>query len=143
MADTWTWMAECAPSERAMLEAFFLWIYTSRAHADGFVDAVIDEALGFAHPQSPEGFARQLAAWRRHDTFDRLPEIAVPTLVVAGSEDLCTPVRLGRVVADRIPGARLVVLPGEAHQPFQERPDEFNALVTDFWAGVDGATATR
>ena len=38
-----------------------------------------------------------------------------------------------------IPGAELVVLAGEAHQPFQESPEEFNALLRHFWAGVDGA----
>jgi pimeloyl-ACP methyl ester carboxylesterase len=140
MADSWTWLAETAPSERAMLEAFFLWIYTARAHEDGTVAQIIDEALAFPHPQSPEGFRRQLDAWRPHDTLDRLHQISVPTLVVAGENDLCTPPRLGRAVAERIRGAEFVVLPGEAHQPFQERPDEFNALVASFWAKVDRAT---
>ena len=42
------------------------------------------------------------------------------------------PPHLGRVVAEGIPGARLVVLEEEAHEPFQERPDEFNALVDEF-----------
>ena len=139
MTRSWGWIAEAAPSERAMLEAFFRWIYTARAHDDGTVAAIIDEALSFEHPQSPEGFARQLAAWSGHDTFDRLPAIDVPTLVVAGGQDIGTPVRMGRVVAERIPGAELVVLPDEAHQPFQERPAEFNELVARFWATVDGA----
>jgi pimeloyl-ACP methyl ester carboxylesterase len=131
------WLVDAAPSERAMLEAFFLWIYTARAHDDGTVAAIIDDALAFPHPQAPEGFHRQLASWAAHDSFDRLPEIAVPTLVVAGDEDILTPARLGRVVAERIAGAELVVLPGEAHQPFQERPDEFNQLVDAFWSGVE------
>jgi pimeloyl-ACP methyl ester carboxylesterase len=140
MVDSWEWLAETAPSERAMLEAFFLWIYTARAHEDGTVAQIIDEALAFPHPQSPEGFRRQLAAWRPHDTLDRLHQISVPTLVVAGELDLGTPPRLGQAVAERIPGAEFVVLAGEAHQPFQERPDEFNALVASFWAKVDGAS---
>jgi pimeloyl-ACP methyl ester carboxylesterase len=140
MVDSWEWLAETAPSERAMLEAFFLWIYTARAHEDGTVAQIIDEALAFPHPQSPEGFRRQLAAWRPHDTLDRLHQISVPTLVLAGELDLGTPPRLGQAVAERIPGAEFVVLAGEAHQPFQERPDEFNALVASFWAKVDGAS---
>jgi pimeloyl-ACP methyl ester carboxylesterase len=36
------------------------------------------------------------------------------------------------VVADSIPGAGFEVLPGEAHQPFQEVPDVFNARVDPF-----------
>lgn len=139
MINSWKWLPEVAPSERAMLEAFFLWIYTPRAHEDGTVDQIIEEALAFPHPQSPEAFRRQLEAWMPHDTLDRLDEITVPTLVVAGELDAATSPRLGRVVAERIAGAEFVVLPGEAHQPFQESPDAFNALVDTFWARVDGA----
>jgi pimeloyl-ACP methyl ester carboxylesterase len=140
LTDTWKWLPEVAPSERAMLEAFFLWIYTPRAHQDGIVAQIIEDALAFPHPQSPEAFRRQLEAWIPHDTLDRLHEITVPTLVVAGELDVATPPRFGRAVAERIPGAEFVVLPGEAHQPFQESPDAFNTLVADFWARVDGGS---
>jgi pimeloyl-ACP methyl ester carboxylesterase len=138
MADTWKWLPDAAPSERAMLEAFFLWIYTPRAHEDGMVEHIIEDALSFPHPQTPESFRRQLDAWIQHDTLDRLHEISVPTLVVAGELDVATPPRFGQAVAERVPGAELVVLPGEAHQPFQERPDEWNAIVDEFWSNVDG-----
>ena len=137
LCDAWTWLSELAPNDRAMLEAFFLWIYTPRAHEDGTVAQIIEDALAFPHPQSLEAFQRQLGAWIGHDTLDRLHEIAVPTLVVAGELDVATPPRLGRVVAEHVPGAEFVVLPGEAHQPFQERPAEFNALVDTFWSKVD------
>ena len=63
-------------------------------------------------------------------------EIAVPTLVLAGEIDILTPPRLGRAVAEAIPGARFEVMPGEAHQPFQEVPDEWNARVDAFWREV-------
>ena len=56
---------------------------------------------------------------------------------MAGGRDIITPSHLGRAVADAIPGAEFVFLPEEAHQPFQERPDEFNALVDAFWRRVD------
>lgn len=134
--EAWKWLAEAAPSERAMLEAFFLWIYTARAHADGTVDAIIEEALAFEHPQELEGFVRQLDAWKPHDTMDRLGTIDVPTLVVSGGQDLITRPALNVAVADAIPGAELVVLPDEAHQPFQEQPEAFNAMVADFWRRV-------
>lgn len=137
MADTWTWLADAAPSERAMLETFFLWIYTPRAHENGMVAAVIEDALAFPHPQSPDAFRRQLAAWMVHDTLDRLHEISAPTLVVAGELDIAAPARFGKVVADGIPEAELMVLPGEAHQPFQESPEESNELVHTFWSKVE------
>ena len=133
------WLPDAAPSERAMLEAFFLWIYTPRAHNDGTVDQIIDEALAFPHPQSPEAFKAQLGAWMAYgDTSGRLGQITAPTLVVAGGIDIVTRPNLGRAVADAIPGAEFVLLPEEAHQPFQERPAEFDALVDAFWREVDG-----
>lgn len=137
MAGFWHWMVERAPSERAMLEAFFLWVYTPRAHADGTVDRIIEETLTFPHSQSVEAFQRQLASFSSHDTLDRLAEITVPTLVLSGELDIATPPRLGRVVAEGIPGAAFEVLPGEAHQPFQEVPDMFNARVDSFWREVE------
>ncbi|MFJ4077759.1 alpha/beta fold hydrolase [Streptomyces iakyrus] len=137
MTGFWNWMVERAPDERAMLEAFYLWVYTPRAHADGMVGRFIDEALAFGHPQSAEAFQRQLAAFAGHDTLDRLGGISAPTLVLAGELDLATPPRLGRAVADGIPGAVFEVLPGEAHQPFQEVPEVFNARVGAFWREVE------
>ncbi len=134
----WRWLAEAAPSERAFLEAFFTWVYTPRAHADGTVDQMVDEALAFPHQQSVEGFQAQVDACLAHDTADRLSQIAAPTLVLAGEFDTILPPRFGRSVADAIPDARFEVLPGEAHQPFQEVPDEWNARVDAFWREVDG-----
>ena len=69
----WHWLADVAPSERAMLEAFFLWVYTPRAHADGMVEQIIEEALAFPHPQSTEAFQAQLEGFMSHDALDRLP----------------------------------------------------------------------
>ncbi|MEV7289386.1 alpha/beta fold hydrolase [Streptomyces sp. NPDC093252] len=134
---SWHWLVTGAPDARAMLEAFFLWIYTARAHADGTVAAIVEDSLAFPHPQSAEAFQRQLEAFTRHDTLDRLPGITVPTLVLAGEQDIATPPRLGRIVADAIPGARFQMLADEAHQPFQESPDLFNALVDAFWSEAD------
>ena len=119
-----------------MMEAFFLWIYTPRAHADGMVEQIIEEALAFPHPQSAEAFQAQLDGFMSHDALDRLREITAPTLVLAGEVDILTPPRFGRAVAEAIPGARFEVMPGEAHQPFQEVPDEFNARVDAFWREV-------
>ncbi|OUD00415.1 alpha/beta fold hydrolase [Streptomyces swartbergensis] len=140
MTRFWNWLVTEAPDERAMLEAFFLWIYTPRAHADGTVQRIIDETLAFPYPQSAEAFQRQLEPFMRHDTLDRLSAITAPTLVLAGERDIATPPRLGRVVADAIPGARFEVMAEEAHQPFQESPDVFNARVEDFWREVVGGT---
>ena len=135
--DFWRWLPEAAPSEAAFFRAFLTWVYTPRAHADGTVEQIVEEALAFPHQQSVEAFQAQVDACREHDTVDRLSDIAVPTLAMAGEFDTILPPRFGRAVAERIPGARFEVLPGEAHQPFQEVPDEWNARVEAFWREVE------
>ena len=132
----WRWLAEVAPSERAFFEAFFTWVYTPRAHADGSVEKIVEDALAFPHQQSVEAFQAQVDAILGHDAADRLGEIAVPTLVIAGEFDTILPPRFGHVVAEAIPGARFEVMEEEAHQPFQEVPDEWNARVDAFWREV-------
>src|SRR5436190_2958962 len=137
VANFWRWLPECAPSERAFLEAFYLWIYTPRAHADGTVEKIIEEVLAFPHKPSTEAIQRSIDAFLAHDTAGRLAHITAPTLVLAGGLDMVAPPRYGRIVADSIPHARFEVLPEEAHQPFQEAPDVFNAQVDTFWRQVD------
>jgi pimeloyl-ACP methyl ester carboxylesterase len=131
------WLVEVAPSERALLEGFYLDVYTARAHGDGTVDRFIEEVLAFPHKQTTEDMQRYIDALLDHDTAGRLKEIAVPTLVLAGGRDMISRPELGRAVAERIPGARFEVLEEEAHQPFQEVPDEWNARVDAFWRQVE------
>ena len=133
----WRWLPEVAPSERAFYEGFFTWVYTPRAHADGSVGQIVEEALAFPHQQSVEAFQAQVDVCLGHDTADRLSQIAAPTHVLCGELDVILPPRFGRDVAEAIPGAKVEVLQGEAHQPFQEVPDVFNARVDAFWREVE------
>ncbi len=91
------WLVEVAPSERAFLEGFFLWIYTPRAHNDGTVDQFIEEVLAFPHKQTTENVQRFIDAFVDHDTTDGLPEIAAGEHERRGG-DLRQPV--GRVTGD-------------------------------------------
>ncbi|GAA2136062.1 hypothetical protein GCM10009844_01980 [Nocardioides koreensis] len=56
---------------------------------------------------------------------------------MAGEYDTIFPPRSGRRVAEAIAGAEFEVLPGQAHQPFQEIPDQWNARVDAFWREVE------
>jgi pimeloyl-ACP methyl ester carboxylesterase len=131
------WLVEYAPSERAFLEGFFLDIYTPQAHNDGTVDQLIEEVLAFPHKQKAVDLQRYLDPLVDHDTTDRLPEITVPTLVLAGGRDPGARPELGRRVAELIPLAQFEVMEEESHQPFQEIPDEWNARVDAFWREVE------
>ncbi|MEX1193811.1 MAG: hypothetical protein WD904_06160 [Dehalococcoidia bacterium] len=66
--------------------------------------------------------------------MSRLGEIRAPTLVIYGSGDVRALVGASKCVAERVPGAEVVVMEGLAHVPNMERPDEFNRLVLDFLA---------
>jgi 3-oxoadipate enol-lactonase len=50
-----------------------------------------------------------------HDAGNGLHEIAVPTLVLHGTEDRVVPFANGELLADRIRGAHLEVLEGAGH----------------------------
>jgi pimeloyl-ACP methyl ester carboxylesterase len=93
--------------------------------------------FGLPHKQPLEAFHVHVDVCIEHDTEDRLPQIAAPTLVLSGELDIILPPRFGRSVAAGIPNARFEVMAGEAHQPFQEVPEEFNARVEAFWGEVE------
>ncbi len=88
-------------------------------------DAYLEMQLSMAR----ESYARGLEAIGGFDFRDRLHDIAVPTLVIAGSEDEATTVEDARFIAQHIPDARLVVIEGAAHLPNVERPDRFTEAV--------------
>jgi pimeloyl-ACP methyl ester carboxylesterase len=85
---------------------------TRAGHGDRIAED-IQQRLRF--PIEPEPYAAQLAAGLGHDAFDRLGQIAAPTLVVHGLEDEMVPPANGRLLADAIPGARVVEFTGAAH----------------------------
>lgn len=65
-----------------------------------------------------------------------LPAIRVPALVIHRTGDRCLNVGEGRYVADRIPGARFVELPGEDHLPFVGDQDAILDEVEKFLTGA-------
>ena len=85
------------------------------------------------YPQSTEAFQRTARAILGHDTRERLGAITRPTLVIYGEEDVICPPRHSREIATLIPGARLIGIPAQAHQPFQEDAAGFNETVLGFW----------
>jgi 3-oxoadipate enol-lactonase len=79
-----------------------------------------------------EGYIGCCDAIRELDYTADLPRVHARTLVIAGEKDAGTPVAMSEAIANRIPGARLAVIPGAAHLSAVEKPAEFNALVRDF-----------
>ena len=91
--------------------------------------------------QKPETVEADLAAMRdRPDSRPRLSEIGVPTIVLVGELDALTPPADAQAMAETIPGARLVVIPGASHLSPMERPGAVAAALGDFFAAALGAT---
>lgn len=74
------------------------------------------------------------AACNDFDFTAEIYRLTVPTLVLAGSLDALTPLKLSQFLADTIPGAQLEVLEGAGHFLQLEKPAQFNQLLADFAA---------
>lgn len=70
------------------------------------------------------------------DVRNVLPSIRVPSLVIHRTDDQCLRVEEGRFVAERIPGARFVELPGNDHLPFVGDQDAILDEMEEFLTGV-------
>jgi pimeloyl-ACP methyl ester carboxylesterase len=66
------------------------------------------------------------------DVRERLAEIGVPTLVIAGTYDVVCPLRYARVLQEGIPGARWCEFHASGHFAHIEEPDAFDAAVLEF-----------
>jgi pimeloyl-ACP methyl ester carboxylesterase len=73
-----------------------------------------------------------LRACDRFDVMQRVNVIAVPTLVLCGTEDRLTPPKYAEFLHRQIRGARLVLIPGAGHYVQLERPDAVTAALRDF-----------
>ena len=81
--------------------------------------------------QPLEAYLAQLSSIRTHDTTDRLDRIRVPTLVIAGEEDILIPVGLSRRLHEAIAGSEWTTTPG-GHASVWEHPKPFNDAVLAF-----------
>ncbi|MEA2928755.1 MAG: 3-oxoadipate enol-lactonase [Hyphomicrobiales bacterium] len=70
------------------------------------------------------------------DTAQKLKDIKVPALCLAGEVDKSTPPAAVKAMADAIPGARYVILPGAPHMSFIEMPQDVAKVVGGFFREV-------
>jgi pimeloyl-ACP methyl ester carboxylesterase len=84
------------------------------------------------------GAARGMLAQEDSRLIDSLPRIAVPTLVLVGSEDKNF-LAAADYMAAKIPGAQKVVIPGAGHAANLDQPEAFNRAVSAFLAGLPGS----
>ena len=83
--------------------------------------------------------AESFDAWRVGGFAEQLANIRCPSLVVATDDPFLPPAFLKQAIVDKIPGARLAVLPGPGHYLQVERPKETTALISAFLVGCSKA----
>jgi poly(3-hydroxyoctanoate) depolymerase len=108
-------------------------VYGGQARRDP--DAVLHGSPArFVERPSVRGYLGQLYAIAGWTSLPWLHRLRQPTLVLAGDDDPIVPLLNGRILARRIPNARLQVVDGGGHLFLLERPAEMAALVTGFLA---------
>lgn len=139
--DPGAFRARCEEYAEAARRGMAAFLEASRQWStfDGFAGRGPREAqlfAGFVLAQPPHGIAltaRHVLAPRRpvYELAAELRRLAVPTLVVCGEADEAA-LASSRFLAETIPGARLLILPGGSHFANLDHPDEFNAAVQGF-----------
>lgn len=137
------WSARAARATREeqideMLLLCFSEAFFENADAVAFLRRML---LENPNPQTPEGFARQLAATASYEARDRLGQLAMPVHVIGAEQDVLLPVWKSRELAALIPGAQLTVIEGAPHGVNLERAQELNDAVLAFLASVQAPVA--
>ncbi len=96
----------------------------------------MDEMIELHMSTSSQAFGRQFGAIASFDSYDRLPQIEAPSLIIHGDKDVIIPVENAEVLRERIPGAQAEIIPGAGHQFFWEKPEESAKALVEFLASV-------
>lgn len=83
-------------------------------------------------PESVDLQAQAMGAWA--GSYDRLPQVASPTLIVTGVQDILTPPENSLIIVERIPGAWLAQFEGAGHGLMYQYPERFSGVVLAFLA---------
>ena len=146
------------PLERAkavLLTKFLAVGALDKVSARMIVSALLAPGTQRREPELGADLAKQFLAWDRRrliatvrsvlvdrDTFlDALPELKVPALIVSGGEDHSLPSVHSQRMAEKLPNARHIEVPGAAHLIPLEAPHEANSLILDFLRDLRPSTS--
>lgn len=93
-----------------------------------------DIAVLHQHPPRLPGYLAQIWAIVRWSSWERLPRIQSPTLIIHGETDRLIPPENARILANRISGSRLVMLPQASHIFPTDQPERSVSELLGFLA---------
>lgn len=103
---------------------------------------MVDDVRRMLAETNPTTLAQAGASISAHDVCGELAHVEVPTVVVVGTQDRLTPPAHAEMLAESIPGAELVVLPGIGHQVMQEDPAALCRVVEQLESRIDQRQVT-
>ena len=106
--------------------------FTAEAFSPKADVAVVREAWMEQVKTDPRVRYFDLLACNHFDVTRRLREISVPTLIIAGRDDTITPPERSEVLHRGLRGSKLVITDDAGHTVPNEKPQEFNAAVSEF-----------
>jgi pimeloyl-ACP methyl ester carboxylesterase len=87
--------------------------------------------------------AAQTAMSKRHDHTDLLAQLAIPVLIVVGSEDAITPPSVALSMQSHCPHAMVAQIVNAGHLTTVDQPDAVNSTLETFLATIHEPTPTR
>ena len=122
----------------AYVRAQPIFLYPATWLADNEARLAKEDAHGIAHFQGEDNLRKRVAALRSFDITTALPEIAVPTLVIAALDDVLVSATQARRLAASLPKASLGLKEHGGHALNVTDPDGFEALLLPFLRRRDG-----
>jgi len=93
-----------------------------------------DMAIRMKWYPTPQGYAGQLQGIFGWEAYSRIAQISAPTLVIHGETDRLIPAANARLLAERIPGAKLALIPGASHIFETDQPSAAHHAILGFLA---------
>jgi pimeloyl-ACP methyl ester carboxylesterase/predicted glycosyltransferase len=92
----------------------------------------IEEGVAFGHETTPAVLIEAMREIGKDNVFDLLPHVRARTLVIHGTRDRIVPYKVGKQVADGIPGATIVTFENGGHGLPGREAAKVNRLIRDF-----------
>jgi 3-oxoadipate enol-lactonase len=101
---------------------------------EDFLDGIVEKELESPTPE--ETMFRQMGAVMSFETYERLPQVKAPTLIIQGTKDVLVVPGNEKVLQERIAGSQVHIIEGVGHCFFWEKPEESANALIEFLAKV-------